>query len=134
MGVFDWPLRVSSLNGEHSLDVEATVDTGASYTVLPTGMLEQLGVVATRKLTFELADGRRRVMDVGSSSGHDRRHHRGNPRRFRCGPHGRASGRGHSADTGISRRLLEGKAYTRGNPSLLACSVHDTDPSGGFPQ
>lgn len=67
MGVFDWPLRVSSLNGEPSLDTEATVDTGATYTVLPTGMLEQLGIVATRKLTFELADGRRRVMDVGSA-------------------------------------------------------------------
>ena len=67
MGVFDWPLRVSSLNGEHSLDIEATVDTGATYTVLPTGMLKQLGIVATRKLTFELADGRRQVMDVGQA-------------------------------------------------------------------
>ena len=65
MGVFDWPLRVSSLDGEHSLDMEATVDTGATYTVLPVEMLKQLGISPTRKLTFELADGRRHVMDVG---------------------------------------------------------------------
>lgn len=65
MGVFDWPLRVAGLDGEHSLDIEATVDTGATYTVLPAGMLKQLGISPTRKLTFELADGRRQVMDVG---------------------------------------------------------------------
>lgn len=67
MGVFDWRLRVSSPDGEHSLDLEAMVDTGASYTVLPSGLLERLGVEPKRKLTFELADGRRQVMDVGSA-------------------------------------------------------------------
>lgn len=30
MGVFDWRLRVSSPDGEHSLDLKAMVDTGAS--------------------------------------------------------------------------------------------------------
>ncbi|MDE0169458.1 MAG: retroviral-like aspartic protease family protein [bacterium] len=65
MGVFEWPLQVSSLDGERSLGIEAMVDTGASYTVLPAGLLDQLGVERTRKLTFELADGRRQVLDVG---------------------------------------------------------------------
>lgn len=67
MGVFDWPIRVSSADGARSLDIEAIVDTGATYTALPTGMLERLGVVPTRRHTFELADGRRQVMDVGST-------------------------------------------------------------------
>ena len=67
MGVFDWRLRVSSPDGEQSLDLEAMVDTGASYTVLPSGLLERLGVEPKRKLTFELADGRRQVTDVGSA-------------------------------------------------------------------
>ena len=67
MGVFDWPLRVTSADGEHSIDIEAMVDTGASYTVLPTGMLRQLRIEPTRRLTFEMADGRRQLMDVGSA-------------------------------------------------------------------
>lgn len=67
MGAFDWPLRVSALNGDSSLGVKATVDTGATYTVLPARVLRQLGVSPTRKLTFELADGRRQVMDVGQA-------------------------------------------------------------------
>ena len=49
MGVFDWPIRVSNLDGERSLDIEATVDTGASFTVLPAGMLEHLGIAPTRR-------------------------------------------------------------------------------------
>ena len=110
------------------------MDTGASYTVLPTGMLEQLGVVPTRKLTFELADGRRRVMDVGSARVTIDGATEVTPVVFGADGTDALLGRGHFADTGISRRLLEGKACTRGNPSLLAWSVHDTDPSGRFPQ
>lgn len=67
MGVFDWRLRVSSLDGEHSVEIEALVDTGATYTVLPTGVLDRLGIEPARQHTFELADGRRQVMDVGSA-------------------------------------------------------------------
>lgn len=67
MGVFAWPLRVSSPDGDRTLDIEAMVDTGASYTVLPSRMLDQLGIEPTRKLTFELADGQPKVMDVGSA-------------------------------------------------------------------
>ena len=66
MGVFDWPIRVSSPDGARSVEIDAIVDTGATYTALPTGMLEQLGVTPTRRHTFELADGRSQVMNVGS--------------------------------------------------------------------
>ena len=67
MGVFDWPIRVSSSDDARSLDIDAIVDTGATYTALPTGVLELLGIVPTRRHTFEMADGRCRVMDVGSA-------------------------------------------------------------------
>ena len=32
MGVFNWPMRLESMDGERSLEIEAMVDTGASYT------------------------------------------------------------------------------------------------------
>ena len=44
MGTFTWPLRISSMDGQHSLDVEATVDTGAFYTTLPARLLRELGI------------------------------------------------------------------------------------------
>ncbi|MCY4370964.1 MAG: retroviral-like aspartic protease family protein [bacterium] len=67
MGVFDWSIRVSSSDGASSVDIDAIVDTGATYTAVPAGILEQLGIAPKRRLTFELADGRCQVMDVGSA-------------------------------------------------------------------
>ena len=42
------------------LDIEATVDTGATYTMLPSVMLRRLGVASIGKAEFELADGTNR--------------------------------------------------------------------------
>ena len=44
MGTFTWPLRITGLDGGRSVDVEATVDTGAMYTMLPARTLRDLGV------------------------------------------------------------------------------------------
>ena len=44
MGTFSWPLRISSMDGQQARDIEATVDTGAAYTTLPTRLLRELGV------------------------------------------------------------------------------------------
>ena len=44
MGTFTWPLRISSMDGQQSLEIEATVDTGAAYTTLPASLLRDLGV------------------------------------------------------------------------------------------
>ena len=65
MGTFTWPMRISTMDGQQSLDVEATVDTGASYTTIPTRLLRELGVqpIGSRKLL--LADGRRVDMEYG---------------------------------------------------------------------
>ncbi len=65
MGTFTWPLRISSMDGRQSLDIEATVDTGAFYTTLPGRLLRELGVEPVAKRRFLVADGRRVEMEYG---------------------------------------------------------------------
>ena len=65
MGVFDWPIQVSALEGDQALEIEATVDTGATYSMLPSNLLRRLGVEPIGKAEFELADGRVVEMDMG---------------------------------------------------------------------
>ena len=67
MGTFNWPLRISSMDGQHVREIEATVDTGAAYTTLPTSLLRELGVAPMGKRRFLLADGRRIEMDYGQA-------------------------------------------------------------------
>ena len=67
VGTFNWPLRISSMDGQRSRDIEATVDTGAAYTTLPARLLRELGVAPTGKRRFLLADGRRVDMDFGQA-------------------------------------------------------------------
>ena len=65
VGTFNWPLRIASMDGGSSKDIEATVDTGAAYTTLPGCMLRELGVTPVDKRRFLLADGRRVWNDIG---------------------------------------------------------------------
>ena len=65
MGVFSRPVRLSSMDGERYLDIEALVDTGASFTMVPANLLDELGVSPADKVTLELADGRRVEYDMG---------------------------------------------------------------------
>ena len=67
MGTFRWSLRVSGMDGRHSRDIEATVDTGAAYTTLPARLLHEIGVEPTGQRRFLLADGRRVEMDYGQA-------------------------------------------------------------------
>ena len=67
MGPFNWPLRISSMDGQQSRDIEATVDTGAAYTTLPAKLLRELGVEPMGQRRFLLADGRRVYMDYGQA-------------------------------------------------------------------
>ena len=64
MGVFNWPIRLDSLDGERSLEIEAMVDTGASYTIMPAGLLKELGVAPIDKISLVLADGRPVEYDI----------------------------------------------------------------------
>ena len=74
MGLFNWPLQISNLTGDRSSEVEAMVDTGAIFTMLPASLLREMGISPTRKDIFELADGSRVEMDIGEmrvrSNGH----------------------------------------------------------------
>ena len=65
MGVFSSPLQIASMEGGEVLEIEATVDTGATYTMLPSGMLRRLGVESIGKAEFELADGRIVELEMG---------------------------------------------------------------------
>ncbi len=67
MGTFACPLRISSMDGRQSQDIEATVDTGAAYTTLSARVLRELGVAPMGKRRFLLADGRRIDMDYGQA-------------------------------------------------------------------
>ena len=59
MGMFTWPMRIETMDGRRSLDLEATVDTGAAYTVVPGTQLRELGVEPRGLRRFKLADGSR---------------------------------------------------------------------------
>ncbi len=67
MGVFNWPIQLQSLDGERSLQLDAMVDTGSSYTIVPASRLRNLGVVPTEKIGLVLADGRRVIYDIGEA-------------------------------------------------------------------
>ncbi len=67
MGTFKWPMRISSMDGQQSVDVEAVVDTGAFYTTLPAPMLRELGVAPTGRREFLIADGSRIEMEYGEA-------------------------------------------------------------------
>ena len=59
MGTFTVPLEVGDPTGRRYKTVDAMVDCGATYTVLPAWLLDRLGVVAPGTRTFVLADGSR---------------------------------------------------------------------------
>ena len=67
MGTFKWPLRISSMDGQQSQNIDATVDTGASFTTLPSNLLRELGIEPTGKRGFLVADGRRVEMEYGQA-------------------------------------------------------------------
>ncbi|MCY3542539.1 MAG: retroviral-like aspartic protease family protein [Chloroflexi bacterium] len=65
MGVFNWRIRLDSMDGERSLEIEAMVDTGASYTIVPASLLKELGVDPIDKISLVMADGRPVEYDIG---------------------------------------------------------------------
>ena len=47
------------------MEIEAMVDTGASYTIVPANLLDDLGVQPIDRIGLVLADGRRVEYDIG---------------------------------------------------------------------
>ena len=58
MGTFTVPLGVADLQGRGFVEVEALVDTGATYTSVPEDIFEKLGVEVRETRPFEVADCR----------------------------------------------------------------------------
>ena len=67
VGTFTRTLRLDSIDGERSLEVDAMVDTGASYTIVPAKLLRGLGVEPIDSIRLSLADGRAVEYDMGQA-------------------------------------------------------------------
>ena len=59
MGTFHHTITVSPKDGLRRLELDALVDTGSTYTMIPATELEALGVTPEWTSVFELADGSR---------------------------------------------------------------------------
>lgn len=64
MGTFSVTVAIGSRDGQTFRDVDALVDTGASFSSMPRAILEEMGHVSVGKEEFELADGRIEEMDL----------------------------------------------------------------------
>ena len=58
MGVFYSGFTVRNEDGDPSLELEAMVDTGASFTIIPSILLQSIGIRPHRTVSMKLADGR----------------------------------------------------------------------------
>ncbi len=67
MGTFNCMVRFGSLDGERSVEIDALVDTGASYSIVPSAILRRLGVEPTDRHRVTLADGRQVTYDLGQA-------------------------------------------------------------------
>ena len=57
MGTFYWPMEIGPLDGSRYETVKAMVDTGATFSQVPRSILTELGIVPTRIVVSQLADG-----------------------------------------------------------------------------
>ena len=67
MGILYQEIEIGDPTGTRFQALEAMVDTGASYTVVPSSVLEDLGIRPHRRMGFRLADGARIEKDVGAA-------------------------------------------------------------------
>lgn len=65
MGTFSCQIEIGDPEARRFETVDALADTGASFTLMPTSLLQRLGVEPHTKETFVLADGRQVEKDVG---------------------------------------------------------------------
>ena len=65
MGLIQVDIRVSNPKGDEERTVEALVDTGSLYTIVPASLLEEIGAERLSHMRFELADGSVMEGDVG---------------------------------------------------------------------
>jgi len=65
MGHVDITVGLGTPDRSRFVEIEASVDTGATFTMIPRRVLEDLGVRPIRQALFELADGASVTKDVG---------------------------------------------------------------------
>ncbi len=70
MGTFSCPLKLTNIEGDKSVEVDAVVDTGAFFTVVPAHILEQIGVRPEKVVRLRLADGRLDSRDIAEARVH----------------------------------------------------------------
>ena len=68
MSLFYYPLSITGPNSEEFESVNALVDTGATFTVIPSAILRRLGVVPTETARFRLADGTSKELPIGETN------------------------------------------------------------------
>ena len=68
MGTFFMPVEIAGIDGERFETVNALVDTGATYSMMPSSLLTSLGVTPFDKQGFILANGQRVYRDVGEAA------------------------------------------------------------------
>ena len=57
MGTFFWPMEISPADGSRFETLHAMVDTGATFSQVPGSILGEMGIVPTRFVQSQLADG-----------------------------------------------------------------------------
>ena len=67
MGIFSVPVEVGDPEGSRFERIEALVDTGATFTIVPAPILYRLGVEPRESGSFELADGSLRDFSIGET-------------------------------------------------------------------
>ena len=67
MGVFRTPIEIGDSEGNRFEWFDALVDTGATYTMLPSSFLAKLGVKPGWSRTFGLADGSTREYEMAET-------------------------------------------------------------------
>ena len=65
LGIFYTDFTLWNPEMTASRTLTALVDTGASYVQVPASILEEVGIRRERTARFSLADGSRRVLDMG---------------------------------------------------------------------
>lgn len=67
MGTFECRVQLEGMDGQGPVELEAMVDTGAAYSMVPASILRDLGVQPIRKVNLEWADGRQAWLDMGEA-------------------------------------------------------------------
>ena len=67
MGTFRYPVELGNPSGTQFELVNPMVDTGATYSFMPTSLLERLEVEPMESVEFTLADGSRIELDIGEA-------------------------------------------------------------------